>query len=132
MCWGIGSIGGGPTRAFMQALRAAEKVARYRHAQLSAVKLAGDINAKLTDSASPDELIAKLKGELHKLAPTMTQRCARAAGVENRGRLDRDRARLAFKGLSPAGCPFPAGVAPAEPAGAVSKWRTFSRTGRRL
>jgi hypothetical protein len=38
------------------------KVARYRHAQLSAIKLAGDINAKVTDSASLDELIAKLKG----------------------------------------------------------------------
>jgi hypothetical protein len=55
----------------MQAVRAAEKVARYRHAQLSAIKLAGDINAKVTDSASLDELIAKLKGELHKLAPTL-------------------------------------------------------------
>jgi hypothetical protein len=55
--------------AFRQAVRAAEEVARYRHAQLSAIKLAGDINAKVTDSASLDELIAKLKGELHKLAP---------------------------------------------------------------
>jgi hypothetical protein len=35
----------------MQAVRAAEKVARYRHAQLSAIKLAGDINAKVTDGA---------------------------------------------------------------------------------
>jgi hypothetical protein len=57
--------------AFMQAVRAAEKVARYRHAQLSAIKLAGDINAKATDSASLDELIAKLKGEIHKLAPNI-------------------------------------------------------------
>jgi hypothetical protein len=40
---------------------------------------------------------------------------ARAAGVENRGRLDRDRARLVFRGLSPAGCSFPACVAPAGP-----------------
>jgi hypothetical protein len=30
------------------------------------IKLAGDINAKVTDSASLDELIAKLKGELHR------------------------------------------------------------------
>jgi hypothetical protein len=59
----------GQYAAFMQAVRAAEKVARYRHAQLSAIKLAGDINATVTDSASLDELIAKLKGELHKLAP---------------------------------------------------------------
>jgi hypothetical protein len=55
----------------LKALAAAEKVARYRHAQLSAVRLAGDINA-VTDNATLDELIARLKGELHKLAPTMT------------------------------------------------------------
>jgi hypothetical protein len=48
--------------AFVQAVTIAEKVARYRHAQLSAIKLAGDTNAKVTDSASLDELIAKLKG----------------------------------------------------------------------
>src|SRR5205809_6492892 len=37
----------------LKALAAAEKVARYRHAQLSAIKLAGDINAnaKMTDNA---------------------------------------------------------------------------------
>jgi hypothetical protein len=63
--------------AFMQAVRAAEKVARYRHAQLSAIKLAADINAKVPDSASLNELIAKLKGELHKLAPTIDPDVAR-------------------------------------------------------
>jgi hypothetical protein len=55
--------------AFMQAVRAAEKVARYRQAQLSAIKLAGDINAKVTDSASLDELLVKIKDESTKLAP---------------------------------------------------------------
>ena len=33
----------------LKTLAAAEKVARYRHAQLSAVRLAGDINAPLID-----------------------------------------------------------------------------------
>jgi hypothetical protein len=47
----------------LKALGAAEKVARYRHAQLSAIKLAGDINAKVTDNASLDELLAKIKGQ---------------------------------------------------------------------
>jgi hypothetical protein len=61
----------------MQAVCAAEKVARYRHAQLSAIKLAGDINAKVTDSASLDKLIAKLKGELNKLAPNIDLDVAR-------------------------------------------------------
>jgi hypothetical protein len=45
----------------LHALTAAEKVAKYRHAQRSAVCLAGDINAEVvTEGASPDELIAKL------------------------------------------------------------------------
>jgi hypothetical protein len=55
----------------MQAVRAAEEVARYRQAQLSAIKLAGDVNAKVTDSASLDELITKLKGEVEKLKPIL-------------------------------------------------------------
>jgi hypothetical protein len=50
--------------------------------------------------------IAKLKGELEKLGPLSTWKCAGATGVENRGRLDRaesnHRLRLAFRGLSPA------------------------------
>jgi hypothetical protein len=53
----------------LKALAAAEKVARYRHAQLSAVKLAGDINATVTDDASLDELLVKIKDELRKLGP---------------------------------------------------------------
>ena len=47
----------------------AEKVAKYRHAQLSAVRLAGDINATVTDDASLDELLEKIKEELRKLGP---------------------------------------------------------------
>jgi hypothetical protein len=62
----------------MQAVRAAEKVARYRQAQLSAIKLAGDINAKVTDSASLDELIAKLMRNSILTPPH------RAAGVSSR------------------------------------------------
>jgi hypothetical protein len=53
----------------LKALAAAEKVARYRHAQLSAVKIAGDINARVSDSASLDELLVKIKSELAKLGP---------------------------------------------------------------
>ena len=48
---------------------AAEKVARYRHAQLSAIKLAGDIKAKVTDGASLDEPLVKIKSEVVKLGP---------------------------------------------------------------
>src|SRR6478672_11286523 len=49
--------------AYMRAVRVAEKVARYRHAQLSAIKLAGDINAKNYDDATLDELLVSIKSE---------------------------------------------------------------------
>jgi hypothetical protein len=52
-----------------KALAAAEKVARYRHAQLSAVRLAGDINAKNCDDATLDELLVTIKSEMVKLGP---------------------------------------------------------------
>jgi hypothetical protein len=44
-----------------KALAAAEKVARYRHAQLSAVRLAGDINAGNNDDVTLDELLVTIK-----------------------------------------------------------------------
>jgi hypothetical protein len=56
--------------AFVQAAVIAEKVAKYRHAALSAVRLAGDINnATVTDNASLDELLVKIKDQLRKLGP---------------------------------------------------------------
>ena len=50
---------------------AAEKVARYRHAQLSAVKLAGELKHGPADNATLDELLEKIKGELTVLAPIL-------------------------------------------------------------
>ena len=45
-------------------------MAKYRHAQLSAVRLAGDINAKMIpDNATLDDLLVKIKDELRKLGP---------------------------------------------------------------
>jgi hypothetical protein len=67
--WGPGSIGNAVDSLMLKALAAAEKVSRYRHAQISAVRLAGDINATITDDASLDELLAKIKDELRKLGP---------------------------------------------------------------
>ena len=51
-----------------KALAAAEKVARYRHAQLSAVRLAGDISGKM-DDVSLDELLVTIRQEWAKLGP---------------------------------------------------------------
>jgi hypothetical protein len=52
-------------------MRVAEKVARYRHAQLSAIKLAGDINAKNYEDATLDEVFARLKVGLFFLHPLL-------------------------------------------------------------
>jgi hypothetical protein len=47
----------------LKTLAAAEKVARYRHAQLSAVRLAGDINAGNNDDVTLDELLVIIKAK---------------------------------------------------------------------
>jgi hypothetical protein len=52
----------------IRVLAAAEKVAKYRHAQLSAIKLSGDPNAKV-DASTVEELLAKIKMEYQKLSP---------------------------------------------------------------
>ena len=52
----------------LKTLAAAEKVARYRHAQLSAVRLAGDISGKM-DDVTLDELLVTIKQEWAKLSP---------------------------------------------------------------
>ena len=56
----------------LKTLAAAEKVARYRHAQLSAVRLAGDISGKM-DNVSLDELLVTIKSEMVKLGPRRPQ-----------------------------------------------------------
>ena len=52
----------------LRTLAAAEKVARYKHAQLSSVRLAGDISGKM-DDVSLDELLITIKQEWAKLSP---------------------------------------------------------------
>ena len=103
---------------------AEEMVARYRHAQLSAVKIAGDINARVADDASLDELLAKT-GEIGEAQadPRADYRlggCAPAAGVENRGRLDRGE-------LKPSST---AGVQGLKPRRAVPSGLSCARAGR--
>jgi hypothetical protein len=53
----------------MQTAQVVEKVARYKHAALSAVKLAGDSTRSAIESMSLDELLVRIKTELAKLAP---------------------------------------------------------------
>jgi hypothetical protein len=54
--------------AFRQAVHVAEKVARYRHAQRSAVRLSGDLNA-MPENVNLEELLASIKAEWVKLGP---------------------------------------------------------------
>jgi hypothetical protein len=56
--------------AMIQAVQIAEKIAPYRHARLSAVKLAGDPNnpARFKDDATADELRAEVMRRLGILA----------------------------------------------------------------
>jgi hypothetical protein len=67
----------------LKVLAAAEKVARYRHAQLSAVRLAGDINAGNND-VTLDELLVTIKSEMVKLGPLIGLDVSQLQGAENR------------------------------------------------
>ena len=63
-----------------------QKVARYRHAQLSAVRLAGDISGKM-DDVTLDELLVTIKQEWAKLSPLIDLDAVEEPepqGVENR------------------------------------------------
>jgi hypothetical protein len=72
--------------AFVQAAAIAEKVARYKHAQLSSIRLASDINATgVPDNITLDELLVKIKDELRKLGPLIDLDSIREQqAVENR------------------------------------------------
>jgi hypothetical protein len=52
----------------LKVLAAAEKVARYRHAQLSAMRLSGDLNAR-PENVNLKELLESIRSELVTLGP---------------------------------------------------------------
>ena len=104
--------------------------------KLSAVRLAGELNKKPTDSASLDELLQRIKEQLTKLGPIIDLEWCGSRGVENGARRDRGasnhRALPALRGLRRAGRgpPLVNGgqrrrpyIALAEVAGAVSAVR---------
>ena len=87
--------------AFVQAASIARDVAKYRHAALSAVRLAGDLNATVTDGLSLDELLVKIKEELRKLGPLIDLEAIREPqGVENRFAGGGERERTGWQKLS--------------------------------
>jgi hypothetical protein len=57
--------------AMIQAAGIARDVAAYRHAKLSAVRLAGEITDGPAASATLDELVEWIKAELTKLGPIL-------------------------------------------------------------
>jgi hypothetical protein len=57
--------------AMVQAATIARYVAAYRHAKLSAIRLAGEIKQGPTDGATLDELLERIKAELVTLAPIL-------------------------------------------------------------
>ena len=66
----------------LQAVSIAEKIAPYRHARLSAVKLAGDPNnpVRISDDASIEELKALVQMHLKRLAPVLDLEALMAPG----------------------------------------------------
>jgi hypothetical protein len=69
----------------LKALGAAEKVARYRHAQLSAVKIAGELKSGPADGATLDELLERIKHQLTKLGPILELEVACEPQARTRG-----------------------------------------------
>jgi hypothetical protein len=63
--------------ALLHAAAMAEKVAHYRHAKLSAVRLAGEIKQGPPDGARLDELLERIRAELNTLAPILNMEIVR-------------------------------------------------------
>jgi hypothetical protein len=55
----------------MQTAQVAAKVAAFKHAKLSALRLVGDPTSKSIEGASLDELLERIKAELTKLGPIL-------------------------------------------------------------
>ena len=86
----------------MQALTAAEKVARYRHAQLSAVKLAATSRPRSRPFRSTKDQGGTAQARTLDQPRGFGSRRGREPRRLNRGESNQ-RAQLAFRGLSPAG-----------------------------
>ena len=73
--------------AMLQAASIARHVASYRHAKLSAIRLAGEIKHGHADGATLDELLDRIKGELTNFGPILELEVVREPEeVEKRGR----------------------------------------------
>ena len=81
----------------LKVLAAAEKVAKYRHAQLSAMRLSGDVNMR-PENVNVEELLASIRadwavlGPLIELEPGTAPQGSRTEGglTVGRRRIERD------------------------------------------
>jgi hypothetical protein len=73
-------------RAALNAVAIAEKIAPYRHARLSAVKLAGDPNdpMRVMASMSTEELRQQIMVQLEKLGPLLDLPAVAQRGIAKR------------------------------------------------
>jgi hypothetical protein len=77
----------------LRTLAAAEKVARYRHAQLSAMRLSGDLNMR-PENVNLDELLASIREEWAKLGPLIDMDLTPPQGSRTEGGLTVGRKRI--------------------------------------
>ena len=80
-------------QAFMQAVHVAEKVARYRHAQRSAVRLSGDLNAR-PENVNLDELLASIRADWAVIGPLIEMDPAAPQGSRTEGGLSAGSRRI--------------------------------------
>jgi hypothetical protein len=80
-------------QAFMQAVHVAEKVARYRHAQRSAVRLSGDLNAR-PENVNLDELLASIRADWAVIGPLIEMDPAALQGSRTEGGLSAGSRRI--------------------------------------
>jgi hypothetical protein len=80
-------------QAFMQAVHVAEKVARYRYAQRSAVRLSGDLNAR-PENVNLDELLASIRADWAVLGPLIDMDPAAPQGSRTEGGLSAGSRRI--------------------------------------
>jgi hypothetical protein len=80
-------------QAFMQAVHVAQKVARYRHAQRSAVRLSGDLNAR-PENVNLDELLASIRADWAVIGPLIDMDPAAPQGSRTEGGLSAGSRRI--------------------------------------
>jgi hypothetical protein len=77
----------------LKVLAAAEKVARYRHAQLSAMRLSGDLNAR-PENVNLDELLASIRADWAVIGPLIDMDPAAPQGSRTEGGLSAGSRRI--------------------------------------